>query len=57
MTTGSGGWERDAGGVGWGGSRKAEGCSHVPEQPLPSKAGRPAAGPDECPEMEQEPWE
>ena len=57
MTTGSGGWERDAGGVGWGGSRKAEGCSHVPEQPLPSKAGRPAAGPDECPEMEQEPWD
>lgn len=52
MTTGSGGWERDAG---RGASRKAEGCFYVPEQPLPSKAGRPAAGPDEYPEMEQQP--
>lgn len=38
-------------------SRKTEGCSYVPKRPLPSKAGRPAAGPDECPEMEQQPWD
>lgn len=52
LTTGSGGWERDAGRRA---CRKAEGCSYVPERPLPSKAGRPAAGRDECSEMEQQP--
>lgn len=52
LTTGSGGWERDAGRRA---CRKAEGCSYVPERPLPSKAGRPAAGLGECPEMEQQP--
>lgn len=38
-------------------SRKAEGCSSIPERPLPCKAGRPATGRDECPEMEQQPWD